>query len=218
MIAMIRKFLNLAGERKKQLYLAWLFQALTSVCEGAIYFTLFLVLRDILNGSFTRESLLRCFNRMLLHEDVMRLVGDFTSLILLTVNVDNDSSFVNHCSAIQKELWEDLEHISVGGVWVERELNKANSGKNQVMMPVVFTSGLGFNTNTDGGPDTFLGEIVEGLSQTPQTWLDHQIMEQNGTVLLTWDYVVELFPDGMIDEMFDTYVHLIDLLCEASIM
>ena len=84
------------------------------------------------------------------------------------------------------------------------------------MMPVVFTSGLGFNTNTDGGPDTFLGEIVEGLSQTPQTWLDHQIMEQNGTVLLTWDYVVELFPDGMIDEMFDTYVHLIDLLCEAK--
>ena len=38
MIAMIRKFLDLAGERKKQLYLAWLFQALTSICEGAIYF------------------------------------------------------------------------------------------------------------------------------------------------------------------------------------
>lgn len=35
MIAMIRKFLDLAGERKKQLYLAWLFQALTSICEGA---------------------------------------------------------------------------------------------------------------------------------------------------------------------------------------
>lgn len=59
MIAMIRKFLDLAGERKKQLYLAWLFQALTSICEGTIYFTLFLVLRDILNGSFTKESLLR---------------------------------------------------------------------------------------------------------------------------------------------------------------
>lgn len=59
MITMIRKFLDLAGERKKQLYLAWLFQALTSICEGAIYFTLFLVLRDILNGSFTKERLLR---------------------------------------------------------------------------------------------------------------------------------------------------------------
>ena len=44
MIAMIRKFLDLAGERKKQLYLAWLFQALTSICEGAIYFMLFCIL------------------------------------------------------------------------------------------------------------------------------------------------------------------------------
>ena len=37
MIAMIRKFLDLAGERKKQLYLAWLFQALTSICGRDIF-------------------------------------------------------------------------------------------------------------------------------------------------------------------------------------
>lgn len=64
MIAMIRKFLDLAGERKKQLYLAWLFQALTSICEGAIYFMLFLAIKDILDGSFTREKLIQyslCF-------------------------------------------------------------------------------------------------------------------------------------------------------------
>lgn len=59
MIAMIRKFLDLAGERKKQLYLAWLFQALTSICEGAIYFMLFLAIKDILGGSFTREKLMQ---------------------------------------------------------------------------------------------------------------------------------------------------------------
>lgn len=59
MIAMIRKFLELAGERKKQLYLAWLFQALTSICEGAIYFMLFLAIKDILGGSFTREKLIQ---------------------------------------------------------------------------------------------------------------------------------------------------------------
>lgn len=59
MIAMIRKFLDLAGERKKQLYLAWLFQALTSICEGAIYFMLFLAIKDILGGTFTREKLMQ---------------------------------------------------------------------------------------------------------------------------------------------------------------
>ena len=59
MIAMIRKFLDLADERKKQLYLAWLFQALTSICEGAIYFMLFLAIKDILGGSFTKEKLMQ---------------------------------------------------------------------------------------------------------------------------------------------------------------
>ena len=73
MIAMIRKFLDLAGERKKQLYLAWLFQALTSICEGAIYFMLFLAIKDILGGSFTREKLIQYSFAMknLIHRDMI---------------------------------------------------------------------------------------------------------------------------------------------------
>ena len=73
MIAMIRKFLELAGERKKQLYLAWLFQALTSICEGAIYFMLFLAIKDILGGSFTREKLIQ-YSLMFLVYTVLHFV------------------------------------------------------------------------------------------------------------------------------------------------
>ena len=73
MIAMIRKFLDLAGERKKQLYLAWLFQALTSICEGAIYFMLFLAIKDILDGSFTREKLIQ-YSLMFLVYTVLHFV------------------------------------------------------------------------------------------------------------------------------------------------
>ena len=73
MIAMIRKFLDLAGERKKQLYLAWLFQALTSICEGAIYFMLFLAIKDILGGSFTREKLMQ-YSLMFLVYTVLHFV------------------------------------------------------------------------------------------------------------------------------------------------
>lgn len=73
MIAMIRKFLDLAGERKKQLYLAWLFQALTSICEGAIYFMLFLAIKDILGGSFTREKLIQ-YSLMFLVYTVLHFV------------------------------------------------------------------------------------------------------------------------------------------------
>ena len=70
---MIRKFLDLAGERKKQLYLAWLFQALTSICEGAIYFMLFLAIKDILDGSFTREKLIQ-YSLMFLVYTVLHFV------------------------------------------------------------------------------------------------------------------------------------------------
>lgn len=73
MIAMIRKFLDLAGERKKQLYLAWLFQALTSICEGAIYFMLFLAIKDILGGSFTKEKLMQ-YSLMFLVYTVLHFV------------------------------------------------------------------------------------------------------------------------------------------------
>ena len=70
---MIRKFLDLAGERKKQLYLAWLFQALTSICEGAIYFMLFLAIKDILGGSFTKEKLMQ-YSLMFLVYTVLHFV------------------------------------------------------------------------------------------------------------------------------------------------
>lgn len=53
MIAMIRKFLDLAGERKKQLYLAWLFQALTSIN----YILKCFVLIDLKIGDLTHQDL-----------------------------------------------------------------------------------------------------------------------------------------------------------------
>ena len=58
---------------KKQLYLAWLFQALTSICEGAIYFMLFLAIKDILDGSFTREKLIQ-YSLMFLVYTVLHFV------------------------------------------------------------------------------------------------------------------------------------------------
>ncbi|MDC7126291.1 MAG: ABC transporter ATP-binding protein [Spirochaetales bacterium] len=56
MIEMIKKFLKLSGKKKKNLYIAWFFQLLTSMCEGGIYFTLFYVIKDLLSGDFSRTS------------------------------------------------------------------------------------------------------------------------------------------------------------------
>ncbi|HUJ75851.1 MAG TPA: AMP-binding protein, partial [bacterium] len=78
------------------------------------------------------------------------------------------------------------------------------------MMPVVFTSALGMDGMESGLFSSGLdGRVVYGISQTPQVWLDHQVMEQAGALVFNWDVVEGLFPAGMIGDMFAAYRELL---------
>ena len=59
-------------------------------------------------------------------------------------------------------------------------------------MPIVFTSTLTQERRTRAV--SALGTMVYGISQTPQVWLDHQVSEQEGMLVLNWDAVEALFP------------------------
>ncbi len=50
-----------------------------------------------------------------------------------------------------------------------------------------------------------MGKLVYGVTQTPQVYLDHQVYERGGNLHLTWDAVEELFPSGLLDDMFAAY-------------
>ena len=76
-------------------------------------------------------------------------------------------------------------------------------------MPVVFTSGLGVEQWNEG---KWLGKLNYNISQTPQVWLDHQVVEMDGCLCLFWDSVDELFYPGMLDEMFRAYTGLLHAL------
>ena len=58
----------------------------------------------------------------------------------------------------------------------------------------------------------WLGPLVAGVSQTPQVWLDHQVFEEAGTLAFNWDALEDLFPTGLIGEMFGAYVGLLERL------
>lgn len=77
------------------------------------------------------------------------------------------------------------------------------------IMPVVFTSGLGVEQWNEG---KWLGKLNYNISQTPQVWLDHQVVEMDGCLCLFWDSVDELFYPGMLDEMFRAYTGLLHTL------
>ncbi|WP_296352720.1 non-ribosomal peptide synthetase [Ramlibacter sp.] len=163
---------------------------------------------------------LTLFNRLPLHPQVNDIVGDFTSLILLEANPDAAKSFVANAQAVQAQLWRDIDHAAVSGIQVLRELSQ-KTGAQQSGMPVVFTSTL-TNQSQHHAPEPgatgagVFGEIAYQISQTPQVWLDHQVGETEGSLFFNWDAIDEIFPEGMLDEMFATYCARLEALAASD--
>ncbi|NIF29090.1 amino acid adenylation domain-containing protein [Pantoea sp. Tr-811] len=153
---------------------------------------------------------LTLFNRPAVHPDIDQVVGDFTSLVLLAFEGEGAVPFAERASQLQRQLWADLEHMQVSAVRVLREAARRNRRLDAVAMPVVFTSGLGVAAD-DAGQD-WLGQFGYGISQTPQVWIDQQVVEREGCLVFNWDSVDGLFPDGLLDAMFSAYHSLLQRL------
>ncbi|EBW6040443.1 amino acid adenylation domain-containing protein [Salmonella enterica subsp. enterica serovar Infantis] len=157
------------------------------------------------NQTFTLN--LTLFDREDLHEDIPRLVGDFTSLVLVPWFPEAQESWHASVKRTQQALWQAIEHKEVSGISVLRELARINHQPDMIM-PVVFTSALGLNVEASSEYNLF-DNFCWGISQTPQVWLDFQVTGNDNEVTLTWDAVEELFPSGMLDDMFEAFCQLL---------
>lgn len=175
------------------------------------------VFGQIINNWSTNNNFLlnlTLFNRIPLHEDIDRIIGDFTSLTLLEMNYNEPESFSNQLKRTQTKLWDDLEHKYYTGVEVQRDLSRVTG--ETVFIPVVITSTLGIlgddNIIEDlGDIDKNLSGIEEdySITQTSQVWLDYKIMDYEGGIGVQWDYVHGLFNNEMINDMFQSFSNLI---------
>lgn len=159
------------------------------------------------NKSFTIN--LTQFKRKEMHEDVKHLIGDFTELTLLECKDSYGITLEDMLKKTQKQLVQDLQHDSYSMIEFERKLLKERELGQSSVMPIVFTSGLGMANINDSN---WLGTLTYNISQTPQVWIDHQVIEKNGGLLLTWDSLEELFYPGMLDEMFQCYETILEKL------
>ncbi|MGA3770407.1 non-ribosomal peptide synthetase [Ralstonia pseudosolanacearum] len=171
------------------------------------------------DGRFTLN--LTHFNRRRVHPDVERLVGDFTSVLLLTVDCNAPLAFAQRAAATQAQLWASLSHTRFGGVEVLRELarHRAQDGGGMdagSLMPVVFTSLLGMDLDLLVRGADLLGEPEFLYTCTPQVWLDHQVMVRKGTLEFNWIVIDDLFPEGMVDAMFEAYCRRLDHLAQDA--
>ncbi|MEG4517833.1 MULTISPECIES: amino acid adenylation domain-containing protein [unclassified Microcoleus] len=158
------------------------------------------------------------FNRLPLHPQVEEIIGEFASFTLLEIDNSKQESFEVRAKRLQEQLWQDLEHQYVSGVRVLRELAQAQ-GTTAALMPVVFT----IDPQNAPGEDYSifsliqeLGELVHIIGQTPQVWIDAQFTETAEGLSFSWDAVEELFPPGMIDDMFDAYCRLLQRLANEE--
>ncbi|WP_194911802.1 non-ribosomal peptide synthetase [Catenulispora rubra] len=161
---------------------------------------------DVLRRWSKRPELtlnLTLFNRPPSHPRLGEVIGDFTSVVLLESRPESEDSFAGRAKRLHHQLMEDLGHSSFSGVRVLRERARRLGGRPGAAMPVVFTSMIGFDSasNITESAQMF-GDVVFGASQTPQVWLDYQVLEERGELLVNWDYVDGLFPDDMVAEMF----------------
>jgi len=151
---------------------------------------------------------LTLFQRLPLHAQVDRIVGDFTSLTLLEMDMSGHGSFEDGARSVQGQLFADLDNSTKSGIQILRDLARIKGGP--VAMPVVFTSTLGLDEELD--LSRLPGEVVHSITQTSQVWLDFQASEEGGALVANWDGVDALFPEGLVDEMFAAFRRLLDQL------
>ncbi|CQR73877.1 non-ribosomal peptide synthetase [Sporomusa ovata] len=153
---------------------------------------------------------LTVLNRLPLHHQVNDIVGDFTSVSLLAVDWYAGNSFSERAKAMNKQLFEDLDHRLFSGVEVIREISRRR-GRESALMPIVFTSAIGLLEPTEG--NQLKGKVEgHGISQTPQVFIDCQVMDNSSGLHVNWDIRDGVFPGGMTDDMFDAFESLLRLL------
>ncbi|TWP50746.1 amino acid adenylation domain-containing protein [Lentzea tibetensis] len=142
-------------------------------------------------------------------EDV---IGDFLSLTLFAAHDNTAETFEDRVAAVQSRLRDDLDHSAFGGIEVLRELARRRGDGRGVSMPVVYSSVLGSELNANAL--RVFGELVRTESQTPQIWLENQVVEADCGLTVNWNSVDGLFPDGVLDAMFAEYRAVLDRLVD----
>lgn len=140
---------------------------------------------------------LTLLNRLPLHPQVERLVGDFTSVSLLQVNDPQGLVFTEQARQLGSQLFADLEHRLFSGIQVMREIGRQR-GREAAAMPVVFTSAIGLAIEP---PAASQRQVGHGITQTPQVTLDCQVMDDRHGLHIHWDVRQGVFPDGLVEDM-----------------
>ena len=140
------------------------------------------------------------FGREQFHPDVEKLVGCFTSSLMLDVDLTRSTTAAERTSTVQDTLHETARHSSYSGLSVLRDLGRHRG--TQPLAPIVYTSALGLGDLFAGEVTDQFGAPVWTISQGPQVLIDAQATPLAEGLMINWDVRVEAFRPGVADAMF----------------
>ncbi len=159
------------------------------------------------------------FNRLPFSPDVYEMVGNCASTFLLEVDLRDQVSFRELCRKIQHQILNDVENLkTTTGLQVMQEINRRRNTSGTAPFPIAFSSTFAHQLSKNlllkpiGTNSTF------NLLETPGTYLDHVAGEnEDGSLFLSWYVVKDLFEEGFIENMLDSYVNHIKTLSDGSL-
>ena len=152
------------------------------------------------------------FNRDLEDGRISAMVADFTNLLLVEFMKKPQETFLMTMERVKSTFLENVSHSGYSGVRVQRD-HFGKMGGTGFVAPVVFACNIDYPLETPLSRRAF-GGVGYMVSQTPQVWLDFQTYAHDGELMLCWDAVDELFPEGLVDDMFGALQDLIQGLAQ----
>ncbi|MGW5382596.1 non-ribosomal peptide synthetase [Nocardia sp. NPDC003963] len=150
------------------------------------------------------------FHRDPVHPEVDGVIGDFTSSVLLEVDISEPATVLERARALQRELHAAGAHTAYSGLEVLRDLGRARG--EPVLAPIVYTSAINLGELFSERVTETFGEPVWIISQGPQVLLDAQVTEVSGGLLLNWDVRADAFPPDTVAAMFARYIESVRAL------
>lgn len=142
-------------------------------------------------------------------------IGDFTSLMLLPINIKGLSlDFWERVNQVQEQFIHYYKHASYDGVDFEQEIRKYHQTEKQISFPIVFTSMEEMSGEMQIEP--VMGEQKFSISQTSQVYLDFQIIQIRDSMNFTWDYATNQYEGEVMQKIFSDFTFLLDAVLQEQ--
>lgn len=158
------------------------------------------------------------FNRLPLHPEVYEVAGNFASTFLLEVDMRTEGTVKDQARRLQKQMLTDVENLrTFTGLQTMQEINRRRGTAGTAPFPIAFSSTFALPLCKS----RFLRPISDNshfnLLETPATYLDHLVGEnEDGSLFLFWYVVKDIFEDGLIENMMGSYVAHVRRLADAD--